>query len=662
MSTPSKQLNRILLLACSLLAVSATAFASIQQSKTAGTKGPFVIQNGDASLTIGGKAKVEHYFQPNMTMLNNLVPDQNEFFKETVDVNFDIAYGKQKYGHNATELYLNFRHKGVFGKAVSYANKDAGPVGPNSIRLSESIFGKHSHVSGKPLIWYTDAWLSLSLNAAFGIESENVHTIKAGWFPFDMGRGIALGSVYGVNKEGLGLYSYSEDKGAPGILLHGDIVKDKLAYDLYMARFEERSNNFGDSFAMVKRHWVDKVKSGQIWRGTNKDDSLYAGRLKWQALKDHRTFGSLQLEPYAFYNAAFDQVVDIAPDADTKWGSYGLAVEHSWKNLEIGGEVAFNYGEQNVFNIDKNGPEIKRNADGFLVEQYTHVLGAPGKPFNGVNVPVTTASTAAVKTLVLDQTNAPIPGVTNYQSKVGRFRPAYKNTFHGWMGIVDMAYTIKAANLKLAAAYSFASGDVNPNQKYENKKYNGFIGLHEWFEGSRVKSVLVLGERNTTRPSSLAAGTVNPRASQDLAFSDLQTFGVSATWTPKCFIKDLSINPNMIGFWKSHQSYKFIATPDHPTDYGNASSTEVARSYMGTELNLCTRFSAVKDCTIFAKAALFAPGGFYTDMKGVPLSDDALREIEDDPRSNDTFGNDGLAFRVGTSTAYHLNIGIELKF
>ena len=170
---------------------------------------------------------------------------------------------------------------------------------------------------------------------------------------------------------------------------------------------------------------------------------------------------------------------------------------------------------------------------------------------------------------------------------------------------------------------------------------------------------MMLGERSIIRPASLAAGALNPTVSQDMSFSDLQTFGISATWTPKCFIKDLSINPNMIGFWKTHQSYKFIATPSDPVHYGSASDTETARSFMGTEVNLCTKFSAVKDFTIFAKAALFAPGGFYGDMKGVPLSDDSLAEIENDPRNSI---GDGIDFRISNSTAYHINIGMEYKF
>ena len=649
--------NKVLGLA---LAAVSLAFAQLSAvptpSKDAGVKKPFTVKRGDCELTMGGKAKVEHFFQSNIDMLNRSIPNQNEYFKQTVDLTFDVAYGKEKYGYTAAEFFLDLRHKGVWGKALSYADKDNGAISPNSVRLSDSVFGAHAHTSGKPLIWYKDAWLQFSWNAVFGLETDKIHTFKAGWFPFEMGRGIALGGVYGLNKENLGLYSYAEDKAAPGLLLHGDLIKDRLTYDLYFSRFEERSKSLSDTVASVKRHRVDLAPSGHIWRGINKDDDLFAGRVQWNPCKNHETFGTVMVEPYAFYNAASDQTVEIAPDARTTWGSYGVMLEHEVNGFEWGFETAFNYGKQHLFNIDRNTTELKRDANGFIIERYTHIVdGTDSK------VPVTANSQKAAAVILANQsytTNVAIPGYPTYFSKTGRYRPAFDNHFGGWMAVADMGYTFEKLDLKVALGYSYASGDVDPTIDERNKTFSGFVGLHEYYTGKRVRSVIMLDERLTRRPQAISAGQLDPKAG-DFTFTDLQTVGISATWTPKCFIKDLSINPNLIGFWKAKPGYAFVATPTHQKHYGVGSLTEKAASYMGTEFNVCTKFSMLKDLNFFANAAVFAPGAYYNSVKGVSVDARLFSDIEDDPR-NDI--KDALNFRLGSDTAFHLNMGIEFKF
>ncbi len=636
-----------------------------EQDDTAGVKQPFTVKRADCNLTMGGKARIEQFFQPNINMLNKSIPDEAEYFKETVDLTFDVAYGKQKYGHTAAEFFLDLRHKGIWGKATSYADKDSSPVGPASVSLSESVFGAHSHVSGKPLIWYKDAWLMFTWNAVFDCENEKLHSLKLGWFPFELGRGIALGSAYGVNKEGFGLYSYQEDKGAPGILAHGELIKDALSYDLYFSRFEERCKGMGDSISMVKKHWVDRAKSGAIWRGVGKQDDVYAARMQWKPYNKHESVGTMQVEPYIFYNDASDQGVDIAPDAHTKWGSYGLMFEHAVNGFEYGAEVAFNYGTEYLHNIDRNQTEIVRDANGFLVERYTNIFtdnqgkvpalitgslkpapgtGSMGAAHNYRIAQNTTQAAAQIGTTAFH--DGPSKGKS-------RFRPAYKNSLHGWMGVADVAYTFKDLDLKFALSYGYVSGDGDPHREEKSKRYNGFIGLHEWYSGSRVYSMMLLDDASILRPTSLeVAGESKPTGASDYSFADLQLVGIGATWKPKGFAREFSINPNVLGYWKTNRSYGYdavakTATQDH------------ARMYLGTEFNVATKCSLMKDLTFFGNAGVFNPGGFYADIKGIPLSSDKFKRIEEDPRNAIT---DASEFRISTDLAYHLNCGVEFKF
>jgi hypothetical protein len=628
--------------------------ATTQEAKklpaSAGTKAPFSIKRGDAVLTIGAKTKIEHFYQDNMYLLNTNIPDENEYFKHTLDLLVDLKYGKEKYGHDAIQLYTNLRNKSIWGKAASFADKESGPVGPSSVRLANTIFGAHSHSTGKPLIYIKEAWLQFSLNAALNIHSENIHMLKLGWFPFELGRGIALGSCYGLNKELIGLYNYSEDKGAPGINLTGTLIKDMLTYDLYYAKFEERNKSLSDTINEDKRHWVGR--SGTPWRGVNKDDELIAARLKITPLPVSNRYGKLEVEPYIFYNEASDQVVEIAPDSRTQLGSLGVAVEYAYKNFEYGGEVAINYGKETLYAIDRNQAGLTNDGTGQIIEQYSKVSQAGPIPAK-----ITSMSKAFI-TNPAYQTNGATDGT--YTNASDRFRPFYQNHFGGWMGVVDAAYNFKNYDLKVAVAYGYASGDQAPHDlnNETNKTYRGFIGLHEIYSGKRVRSVLLLDERLLLRPVSLPDGG-GLAADTDMSFSDLQHAGFGANWTPKFFKgKDLSINPNVMFFWKAHGTNKFNANAQPP-----ATTDERARHFMGTEMNILSRCTLIKDLAIFANLAMFIPGGYFTDVKGISLSGQYINRIADnivaDQRNDIT---DPTMFKLSDDTAYHVNVGFEFKF
>jgi len=673
MSQPTK--NMLLGVVTMALALSTSMRASDDMMPaTAGVKAPITIKKGDCELAIGGKTKIESFFQRNVYLLNQAIPDEQVYIKHAIDINFDFGYGQERYGYKAAEFYLALRNKGVWGKPAGFADRESGPVGPSSVKLGRTIFGSHSHTTGKPLIWAKEAWLQFGLNAAFGASNKHLHFMKLGYFPFEMGRGIALGSSYGLNKEILGLYSYPEDKGAPGLLINGVLIQDILTYDLYYSCFENRSKSLSDTLNIDKRHILARRNSP--WRGIDKNDDLVGGRLKWKALNDSIA-GSLELEPYVFYNAASDQMVEIAPDSKANWGSYGFAVEHTYKKFEWGGEVAANYGYQDVFAFDRNNFRITNNQSvkgvqqgantGAMVEEYSKIVDTatgkipalvggvrptdskavvPGRLYSDV-----VFSTANVS---LAQNGQPLIGAPEFKNADDRIRPCYRNDFGGWMATVDAAYTLDKLNLKVAAAYGYASGDINPHEIEKDKTYKGFVGLHEFYTGKRVQSVLILGERFLLRPVTLEEGFTD--FDTDLTFSDLHQFGFGTTWTPKTRVRNLSLNPNVIFFWKAHATKKVSQTTGEilPCD---------ASKYMGAEINLIAKCSLLKDLSLFGNFAVFVPGGLFRDITGSPISIKALKEIEDDPR-NDLTNADikRLGFGIASDAAYYFNAGLEYKF
>lgn len=632
----------------------------------------FTVNKGDAALTFGGSTKIEHHFQRNASFLNRNLPDETEYFKNTFDVTTDFAYGEKRFGHKAVEAYLDLMHKGVWGKNGLITDADA----PTQLKLSETNthFGNHTHQNGRPFIWIKEGWLRFSLNAVADASSENIHYVKMGWFPFALGRGIALGGAFGLNRSLLGLYSYWEEKSAPGINIGGDIVKDSLAYDLYWARFEERNRDLRSTTEIVRT--ARTPQPARTWRGLGKDNDVLAARLKAKPIKNDN--GSLEFEPYIMYNTAPDQKLDILADSDTKLGTVGLAIEQSYKNFEWGGEIAGNFGKTTVFAIDLNSTEVYSDKDGKLGERYTKIvredadarargnIGVRSKDLVDRTAAITKAVAPAIApidqlTYAKNDRNKVVPTTAGYNimSASDRFRDGYENKFGGWMGVLDAAYNFKDYDAKLALGVGYASGDQDPDLEQESTTYKGFIGLNEIYSGKRVRSVLVLDERKLQRPAIIGISTDGNRtitdAVNDISFTDLIFGGASATWAPKILGKQWQVNPNGMMFWKAYQDNK----PNVAKDGSATLSNDKASTFMGTELNLLTKVELLKDFNMFANFAVFVPGQYFRDFEGIQVGDkNFAKAVSDDDEQDPDFKE----FRLAANPAFHVNVGFNYSF
>lgn len=629
---------------------------------TAGTKPKLSLKKGDYELILDGSLKIENYYDDNSYMLNKNIPDEIQYFKETVDLNFDFSYGEEKYGYDAVEAYLGIRHKGIWGQPLSFADRDSGTSEPALVPLDKTLFGKHTHFTSRSVLWIREGWIKFALNPVFGAKGRShLQQLELGWFPFQLGRGIALGNGYGYTEYFLGLYSYTgEDKYAPGIDLFGEIVKDTLWYDLYYARFEERGKKFSDLINPVKYSYMGRKLTP--YRGTDKNNELLAARLKWVAVNNEQ-FGKLEVEPYVSCNFASDQWVDINPDTNTTLGAYGVGLEHTYQDFEWGSEVAFNFGAERLKAVDKNVAKLDRDdSNGSAIfERYSHINDTS----SGVPAKVTSES---IKAAAVDfnpgtgnENGKPIPGYLQYTNDKNRFRYAYKNEFHGWMGVLDAAYNLRKWDVKIAASLSYASGDVNPHQDQVNKNYNGFVGLHEGYYGKRVPSIFLMDQRLLMRPLALGAPKNNAQIAadveNDISFTNMVMYGIGFTWSPHYSQqRTVSINPNAISFWATKQS--------HAIDYAMINgvktaviSQDMARNYLGTEANLVIKSEILKDLTIFGKFAVFFPGDYFKDVKGMPLDGDFFSRL-----ALSVENYDPEEYRLAADTAYHMNIGFEFKF
>ena len=603
----------------------------------------------DMLFTFGGLFREEFLYAENPIMLNDSIPDGYDFFKQTLDLLFNFKYGKETFGHDAIELFMDIRQKGIWGdvgKAVKTAKEN--------VKVSDSVVSGHSHLNTKPLLWLRDAWLKVSLNALLDGNDDHLHTVKIGWFPFYVGRGISLGTIYGASREFVGIYTgYQNDLDAPGINLHGDIFKDRLSYDLYFSRLEEKGASLSDTFNHVKSQLVGRASNP--WRGEAKDNNLYVARLLAKAIKEDKHYGTLDLEPYVIYNEASDRNIEVTADGKSYLGTAGLALEWGHKNFEVGGEVAANFGHLRARALDRNVINIKRDDEGKLCEVYSHICDE-----NGNKALVTKANKAIVRNSIVLDKDCDVEslncqeiggGLTN---AANRFRPSFKSDYDGFMGVIDAAYTFDGADLKIATEFGYASGDENPLLDERDNSFNGFVGLQEAYSGKRVPSVYVLDARKLKRP--LTSRFDDRDAMDDAAFSDIFYWGGGVTWYPIESNSDkFKINPNVLVYWKSDKSPKFDPCA---CDGAGAFTDEDASRHLGTEFNIRARYEMLDNLLLNVDFAMFFPGDFYDDVKGLPLPGDVFKRLD----LPDGTGVDSAKFRLSNDTAWLINIGLTFKF
>jgi hypothetical protein len=616
-----------------------------------GEKIPFTLQRGDATLTVGGKISNEFFFAKNPVLLNSQLPDQHSYFKHTIDTNAGLVYGEQKHGHKALELGSTLRFKTLWGDVGATTGTESEDV---------SVFGDyvtsgHKHKGKTPSVWVKDAWMKFSLNSILGKDESPLHFMKLGMFTFTLGRGISLGPIYGLTTGFLALYQRSADYAPPGILFSGDIVKDKLSYDLYYAKLDEKSASFGDTFNHEKENQPGRELTP--WSGVAKDSDLIAARLKGTIKND--TIGKLELEPYVYYNEASDTKVEKPADSKGCLGNAGFAAEYEKGNFECGGEVAFNFGSEYIYNLDRNEVNmqmVQYNGESkpALRTVYSHITYADGDD-SGKKVPVT-SSTDSIPLAGRSYENSATfdSGGTNYQNASNRFRPSYVNSYRGWMGTADMAYSFCDKTLKVAASYGFASGDGNPNTDEVDRTYKGYAGLGTFYPGKRVTSIVMLSECSVKRPLTMDEGT-GAADEETHGFTDMHEVGVGLTWnpnTPELKKRNFSLNPNLLWFWKDYTSPKYYS------DTEAVSTTENASDFLGTEFNMLASYDLLKDLTFKAVLALFVPGQHYEDVQGVRMSGDVFSKLE----YADKAALDSTRYRLGTDVVKYVKLGLYYKF
>lgn len=574
------------------------------------------------------------------------------YMRHTLDLKLALSYGLKTYGSPILNTNFTVRNKGVWGNPESITRTTEA-----TIKDVEVVDGGHRHAIPRHIFWIREAWIDFDLGRFMGLTFDGKHSFKLGIFPFQLGRGIALGSAYAVGPELLGFYNDSSiDQFAPGGLLHGDILPKTLSYDLYAAILQNRMTGLGETALAIYGQEYGRRLTPQ--RGSGSVNFLIASRLNWKVF-DHERWGSLRIEPYGLYNKDSEQRVQFRADASSQLGTLGLNVEYEQDMFELGFDYAFNLGQQRVKGWDRN-EIVKQNRNGTVVVVNNNVVDE-----NGNRIPYINGSQAQK---LIDRSNqserengkriGEIQGdvgfltgpVTLYNSPI-RFRDPYTNTYEGWMFVIDAGVWVYKRDLKLAASAWVASGDRNPNEETLDQQYSGFIGLQEIYSGTQVESAFFgkferpLSQPTTNQAPSRFASVVG-------GFTNLVSGGFSVLYEPKEVKKPFKLFPNVLVYWQEKPTNKFDARLKKELD-------ELASTFFGVELNIFSHWMVVTDLKLYFIGAVFFPGKHFRDIKGKPLNASQQRALDQlDPTG---FVEDRIP-NIGNDTAYTLNLGLEYKF
>lgn len=621
-------------------------------------------EHEDIKFRFSGLFKPESFYGNRLSLLNkNNKNDKIWYARHTLDMNFHFLYGMKTYEREVAEMLFTLRNRGVWGnpdtimKTSTKETKDVNSVG-----------GSHNHAIPRHVFWMREAWLGFSINEALGLGFTNDQTFTIGLFPFELGRGIALGAAYAIGPEPLGFYTdYIVDQFAPGAKLSGGLISEKLSYDLYVAILENRSNSLSE---------VGKKIYGQAYerlafptRGFGKINFLAATRFIWTVFNTEK-HGRFDFEPYALYNNAPEQKIEFLGDSSSKLGTIGVAAEYVQDKLEFGFDAAVNIGRQKVRGWDRNQIN-KINRNGVDTEVNSHVsVVTLAQPNNVIVQEVTFVPKSTAQKLingsVRDEcengkvigtaTAVPADGNVILQNASDRFRNPYTNSYEGWMIVGDAGFWLHKKDLQLAFAAGVASGDDDPNNDTMDRNYKGFVGLQEIYSGKRVRSAFLAGgSGKVSRPLSIPETdqATSRFASTANGFNNLVFAGSGLIWDPKQRDKRIYVNPNIIAFWMQKGFKKFDALT------GKEVPNSQASKYLGTELALFFKYQMLEDLKFFAVGSVFFPGQHFTDVKGKPISSSQAKSLDSLDRTG--FSEDAIP-NLGDDTAYTFNFGIEFRF
>jgi hypothetical protein len=644
-------------------------------------------KSNDLQCEIDGKFRFDSAYGLNTRLLNSSNKGLDKFLvlgRSLIDLGASFSFGEEKFDRPIIEAALNVRNRCLWGKP-----EDIAATTSTTISDGDYTFGKHNHKIGVPLFYLRGLDFTLDLNAVFNIENKSLHFLKAGFFPFDLGRGISLGSAYGVSPDFIN-YDSSDviQEYAPGIMLNGTFDEKKtVEYRAYLGILKNLSSSFSDVNEAVRAaEYGYKYKPQRDFGVFN---IVGAIQFDWNIEQENKN--KLRFSPYALIYHQGEGILSLSSDSSTELATFGAELNlGKTEKFEICCEFAKNHGYLIVKGLDTNS--IKRENRNFSIatspkttNSESTVLTNSGVTYFGETNGIDIKNRSAIYYGSSDSRQLSISNVFQSETSNGknipecltsatlqnnsdRFKDPYESILQGWMFVIDATYNfLNKENKKYSGslAAGIASGDENPhtyNARGVDRKYEGFIGVQEVYSGKSVKSsFLMSGVGKTPRVLSfLSVDTGEDDTDEETdyifpsnitRFSNLAYLGSSLNFSVESKNYKFKINPNLLYYLQVIQ----------PVIYSKPINgvSHIPHS-LGVEANIFLEASSINidGLKFFGLISSFIPGGYYSALKKIPLNAKERAYYYSIEGGNTTI----FLPTLGDNTAYYINLGIEFSF
>ncbi|MFA6527405.1 MAG: hypothetical protein WCT20_03210 [Candidatus Babeliales bacterium] len=653
--------NIFLNLSCIVSCVTLCCAAVEKTEKEVSTSPRFEINSNDASLTFNGRIKDELFLYNRVNTLRSDNYDANDFIRHKLNIDIALQHGKKLYRAPATQgfvrltNYLYWQHNDKYMPFITDQS--------DALRANFNLAQHTTHVRNlMPLIFAEQAWFKLNFERFTDLLYDRPTSLKVGFFPYTLGRGIALGYHDGVAVESLGWsgegdftrYPYMP----PAILFNIQLAKN-LTADFYFSKWREVDATQDQTTEPVRHN---RLSDENPERGTGKDRNVWS--LKADYTINPSRLETWHLQPYWLYVDAPEQSIEVAADASAKLHTLGMMVNVINDNVTVNVECAGQFGHQDVHAIDRNVIEDGNFTHVFLGSNDSRVRAPAGntiKKNTSINYAKTENQLAHIVNIAQNRTLSqqgqalvkasgnllkvnPFSGssdsgsndIQTYNANIfnnKRFRSGYKLDYQGVMALVDVGYDLLHHPIRLGAAAGYISGDEYPYNHEVDGTYHGFIPLRSRYKGEAVKSILIFDRLIIPRPMNISYKELY--AFNNLKnLSDLQYLGLGLTWYPLEKRKTLSLTNDFMFFWKAAQIKKWDKNGTSSDPLANQSdqlpfdqqqlhftgweSSENAHRFLGAELDIKVLYQFLDHCKFLTKVSLFFPGQLYKDLDGQP--------------------------------------------
>lgn len=587
--------------------------------------------SSNQSIKMAGKLTKEMYANHFMTYLNNTIANDAAFrYRTTLDGNFLAQYGDLKKNPKV-EIKGTGRFRYDVGTAALVK------TAPVSVSIAGTSFDIPSASTQKTLLFLRELSMKISLDEN---EDGATHYLKFGSFPYELGRGIALGAAY--NSGGfLGLDPrFSIDQFASGGIFHTDLFHDSVSMDAYFALLANPNGSLRENAEKIRAMEISSLPFQDQTRGPNRGVWFGSVSLNWNAIDLNDC--KLNVNPYLYMHVSPDQTLEFVADTDSQLYGIGTAVEFKVGNFEWGFEGAFQGGQTEIKAWDRNLTTLINN-NGDASFRYTKVYSDAALTTLAY---ATTANQAVVDSLPEGYLqNGKQIGSSGLYNANDRFRPAQAQFYHGYFFVTDLSYSFLEGQLKWCGDVGYVSGQLDDlyditgldEQELMHRDFNGYVPIQSVYSGKRIQHLVMLNTgvprftvmNPTVSPSDLnAPSRITGVATLTDKFTNLAYTGTAFEIKPNKF-KDqkLLLKPVAIYYWMAQAPYL-------------ADGVTVASHALGTALSLELE-ATLKECiNIGGYVGLMIPGTQYKQFAGLQLR----------------------GGKLGSNTAYVLNFFMAYKF